>query len=99
MKKNIISLSLLLLLSCFAGRARSVNDTTLVRSSNIEFSVETETNKAGESKTAYYCTIDGKTYASNKTSANRYALIRRFGGNACVVIITTATGRQRIAVL
>lgn len=80
---------------------RANNDTTLVaKSSSIRFESETLTNKAGESRVSYFAIIDGKVYPTNKTSVNRYALIKRFGGEACLVYITNKnTNKTRVTAL
>lgn len=97
MKRTIVSLSVLLALT---GFAYGQNDTTLVKTANPKWDkVEYVSKKTGEVKTEYIVIVDGKEYRSNKTSSERYALIRRFGGVPCVVKITTKSGSERIAVL
>lgn len=97
MKRTIVSLSVLLALT---GFAYGQNDTTKVATPNIKFDkVEYVSKKTAEVKTEYIVVLDGKEYKTNKTSYERYRLIRRMGGVPCVVKITTKSGAERIAVL
>lgn len=101
MKKTFITIAFAIAMAVSAnGATKAVNDTTKVSASTpIKVETETATKKDGESKTEYYLTIGGVTYKSNKTSAERYAVITRFGGQPCVVIITNASGKKRAVVL
>lgn len=103
MKRAFISIAVLagLLMTAQAqeenGKTTATNDTTLVSSTaSIRFFSETDKTD----KVHYYCEIDGKTYDSNKTSAQRFAITRRFGGHPNVVYITNKkTARRRVSVL
>lgn len=105
MKRAFISIAVLaVMLTAQAqekeGRTSSptaTNDTTLVASSaNVRFFSETDRTD----KVRYYCEIDGKTYESNKTASQRFAITRRFGGTPNVVFITNKkTARRRVSVL
>ena len=86
--------------SAYAGeRTPSRNDTTLVHSKDIRFEGDTLTTKAGETKVSYVVSIDGKVYPTNKTTATRFALIKRHGGECCLVYITNKTGKTRVTAL
>lgn len=100
MNKSIIMVAFALILGATASQtAKAQNDTTLVKTAKqIEWVKDTTTDKAGETKTQYYVTIDGKTYKSNKTSAVRYELIKRHGGQPCLVYIKNTKG-TRVATL
>lgn len=102
MKKTLISFALMVVAIAASAetKTKAQNDTTLVNSAKVvRFEKETYPSKTGEVKESYTATLDGETYPSNKTSAKRYALIRRHGGTPAVVIITTPSGKKRIAVL
>ena len=102
MKKTLTTLALLLAISAglsAENKPKAVNDTTLV-AGIVRFDKETFPSKTGEKKEIYTATTqDGQTLPSNKTSAKRYELIRRHGGTPAVVLITTPSGKKRIAVL
>ena len=89
--------------SAYAGErtpSRANNDTTLVHSKDIRFDTDTLRTKAGEVKVSYAVSIDGKVYPTNKTTANRYSVIKRFGGECCLVYIrNTNTDKTRVTAL
>lgn len=97
MKKAIISLSLLVSLT---GICRAQNDTTKVQTGNPKWETkEYIAKKTYEVKTEYVVTIDGVTYPTNKTSVERWRLIKKFGGVPCIVKITNKSGKERITIL
>lgn len=67
---------------------KAKNDTMVVKATSIKWETEVlVSQKTGKSRTDYYATIDGVTYPTNKTSMQRYATIKRFGGEPCVALI------------
>ena len=74
-------------------------DTTIVKQP-IKFEIEQVVSKTGKNYTKYYAIMNGKYYDSNKTSMDRYYLIKRFCGEPCVILITSGkTKHEKIIVL
>lgn len=100
MKKIYVSIAAMILAAGMAHAASyAPNDTTALKNAELVFRVENYTTSKGQEKTRYITTYNGKEFISNKTSMQRYADIRRWGGVPCVVKITTPSGSERIAVL
>jgi len=99
MKRRFLCVGVAIALATLSVYAQ--NDTTRVESRNVKFEKVAWTNdKTNEVKQEYYVTIDGKTYKTTKTSAERFATIVKFGGTPCVVKITNKSNTDgRIAVL
>lgn len=99
MKRVILTMAVafgMMVTASAQSRSESANDTTLVKSTNIEFFSQ----RTPDGKEQYYCKVDGVTYKSNKTSAKRFAVGRRFGGQPIVAYITNEkTKSRRISVL
>ena len=95
--KRAIIIAVALAVGCIAS---AQNDTTVVRSTNIKFDIETYKSDKGNTKTNVCCTIDGRTYPSAKCYAERYATAKRFGCIPNVAIVTSGKNRyQRVIVL
>lgn len=62
-------------------------DTTIVKTA-VRFDKETFEGSKGTHKETYQVLVDGKWYSTTKASYERYYLIKRFGGQPCVVKIT-----------
>lgn len=91
---------LVLFISLFAWVGLSAQTDTTVVKKPVYFETEQIVSKSGKSYTKYYAVIDGKYYDSNKTSMERYYLIKRFYGEPCVILITTGkTKHEKILVL
>lgn len=96
MKKTLLTICALLV---GAHLLSAQNDTTLVRKP-VRFETETFVSDKGNTKETTTATIDGKTYPTTKTAANRHAMILRFGGSPAVAIVTNEkTKKQRVIVL
>lgn len=99
MKSKYI-IAALVAISASVASAKAQNDTTLVRSSNIRFETETFTSDKGNTSIKYWAIVEGNRYESNKTSAERYATIKRFGGQPCVCKVRNPKSRkERIVTL
>lgn len=72
-------------------------DTTIVRTV-VKFDKETFEGSKGTHKETYQVLVDGKWYSTTKASYERYYLIKRFGGQPCVVKITKGKS-SRVVVL
>ena len=72
-------------------------DTTIVKTS-VKFDKETFEGSKGTYKETYQVLIEGKWYPTNKVSYERYFLIKRYGGQPCVVFIKKGNS-TRVVVL
>lgn len=105
MKKTLTTIAVLMAIATTAaaqttptkGAQTATNDTTLVSASaKVRFFSQT----SPDGKVQYFAEVDGQTYPSNKTSAQRFAVTRRFKGTPNVVLIESKkTQRRRISVL
>lgn len=106
MKKTLTTIAVLMAIATTAAaqttptkgaQTTATNDTTLVNASaKVRFFSQT----SPDGKVQYFAEVDGETYSSNKTSAQRFAVTRRFGGQPNVILIESKkTQRRRISVL
>ena len=96
MKKLITTIIFAFLLGFFVS---AQSDTTLVKG-NVTMDTESYVNKKGETKTTYYCLLNGSYFVSDKTSWRRYNAYKRFGVVPQFVLISNKkTKAQKIIVL
>ena len=98
MKKMFIG-AMMLVASVIAGAQNtkvSEKDTTVVKYSSIKFDKETYESKTGKFKTDYLVLIDGTWYETNKSSYERYYLIKRYGGIPCVVFVKPKESKVKV---
>ena len=96
MKKTILTICALLV---GAHLLSAQNDTTLVKKA-VRFETETFVSDKGNTKETTTATIDGTTYPSSKSAAQRYETALRHGGTPNVAIVTNEkTKKQRVIVL
>ena len=81
-----------------AACAYAQKDTILVIDP-ISWESQTIPLKNGKSKKCYYAFYKGHWYNSNKTSVERYNLIKRFGGVPTVVAIIDKKKSQIIKII
>lgn len=104
MKRIVTIAAIVLGMVAAAQVCKAENDTTLVKSSNIRWDVETTTSsKTGKTTTDVIVQVDGTWYRSNKTSYTRYHTIKKYGGQPCVVNVRNRSSKTddkgRIVVL
>ena len=76
-------------------------DTTLIAgSSKITMETESYVNKKGQTKTDYWCILNGETYQSDKTTYRRYNAYKRYGANPQYALLTNKKSKaKRIIIL
>ncbi len=94
MKKFLLTIVAIFMAAC----AYAQKDTILVVDP-INWENETITTKNGKIKNCYYAFYKGNWYDSNKTSVERYNLIKRFGGIPTVVAIIDKKKNQIIKII
>ena len=87
MKKLLLIAAIVLgAINAGAEPTKVAADTTVVKTS-VRFDKETFVGDKGNFKETYQVLVNGKWYPTNKSSYERYFLIKRYGGQPCVVFI------------
>ncbi len=89
---------LIFILALTAISSYAQKDTTLIVDP-INWESETTTTNNGKVNTNYYALYKGNWYDTNKTSVDRYNLIKKFNGTPTVVAIIDKKKNQIIQII